>query len=1250
MLNRTVVSLVHLKYGNRLVTCVIVMILLIPECAISASIPSHLASFAAELLKASKGKLKAEFGSSFRALIIKETYEALRKERMFNWGSENITQADLVPEIARALGTEKIEKGDSSKIQHIISAKSKTARIKALDKFYTSKGMSAPNQEQLKAIIKKLEAVLQASTKDLVRSYSFQSSVGGERQFTLEWKPEVSRFNIKVEGHRGKNREPFETIIQGKVMSEVAENGRDINISVVPGDELIQVMTSNDIKKREQGIFSKWLDQYGRVWVISPMRRKQNQDSTADKNLSLTNKNTALKKRIGEIRKSRIFLWKNNESGKTVKQQKFKRLSEPYDYLGEKYIVPDGKAEISRLEKEIKQLQNPKQLPVQKYNPVGHAENQSSEENESIFIKVTDAGGYSFSYDQAVRSGMKITARRTIKKAREVLIVPPDVVDQLIKSWNPPEWLELELKDDSESGKLNLQGQRWRLYVTYDGDTHKVKSIHTPYSSKLVLNSSDINVPQAVNSAGDNSDKDLSDEGCDTGNVIANGEPECTLRAAIEQANHDKGQDTIGFDIPGLGQHIIRLQSSLPAITDSLLINGLSQTRAASGTELSTTGPSIVLDGSSTPGAINGLDIQADNFTVKGLLIRGFGGNGIYAEAGSSLTASNIEVVKNCGWGILSEGPISLVGDGTEINKINNNGQGKGAHCVGGGILAEDDGSDHSVADTEIIGNNGPGILCRADDLDLIGVRINDNRGEGVDAFQANVDIREGEYSIIDNEINGNHGHGIDAANINFGGGVMSISNNQGWGIIGDEVQFGDNAHESQHRVDEGKSSRINNNGHGDDCIDWDISEWVKPTPNDPNSHGYTVIDGITHNKYKCIGGGILTKDDGSDHSVANTEIIGNNGPGILSRADNLDLIGVRINDNLGEGVDAFQANVDINEGNYSIIDNEINGNHGHGIDAANIDFRPGVMSISNNHGWGIIGEVVQFGNDANESQHRVDEGKPSRINNNGHGDDCIDWDISEWVKPTSNDPNSHGYTVIDGITHNKYTCIGGGILAKDDGSDAVIGHAVIDTEIIGNNGPGILSNADVLTLIGVRINDNLGDGVRVVSGSIQLSQGRYQIKKNEISGNRGDGVFSGLNDVKVLDGLINIISNCGWGIYVDYGDVKIHAEPENAKIYQPENMINSNGDSRNHKPCIYWDLDEHDAASYKLEKRQGGGVFIDGSLSASALTIMNNHGDGIRASSSVTLSNSKVCLNDGKNILTPEPAHLKNVIEQCEK
>jgi CSLREA domain-containing protein len=92
-----------------------------------------------------------------------------------------------------------------------------------------------------------------------------------------------------------------------------------------------------------------------------------------------------------------------------------------------------------------------------------------------------------------------------------------------------------------------------------------------------------------VNIPGDTHDADLGDGLCDV-NLFGSGQ-QCTLRAAIEQANATPGADVINFNIPdtfGTGVKTINVgaldDSGLPPITDQVTINGYSQPGASPNT------------------------------------------------------------------------------------------------------------------------------------------------------------------------------------------------------------------------------------------------------------------------------------------------------------------------------------------------------------------------------------------------------------------------------------------------------------------------------------------------------------------------------------------------------------------------------------------------------------------------------------------------------------------------------------------
>ena len=105
-----------------------------------------------------------------------------------------------------------------------------------------------------------------------------------------------------------------------------------------------------------------------------------------------------------------------------------------------------------------------------------------------------------------------------------------------------------------------------------------------------------------------------------------------TLRYAMEHANLNPGLDSISFNIPGAGPHVIQPEFNLPHITESIIIDGYSQDGALKAT---TTTPAVLMI--ELDGIIlieddfnSGLTLNAGNCIIRGLMINRFGDNGIH--------------------------------------------------------------------------------------------------------------------------------------------------------------------------------------------------------------------------------------------------------------------------------------------------------------------------------------------------------------------------------------------------------------------------------------------------------------------------------------------------------------------------------------------------------------------------------------------------------------------------------------------
>jgi CSLREA domain-containing protein len=182
-----------------------------------------------------------------------------------------------------------------------------------------------------------------------------------------------------------------------------------------------------------------------------------------------------------------------------------------------------------------------------------------------------------------------------------------------------------------------------------------------------------------VNTGADVADVNPGDGLCDIDSGTS-GE-QCTLRAAIQESNITVGaHDTITFRLGNTIpiDRVIGIASALPEITDPVDILGPNYT-----------GASIILDGGG--GAYNGLEISAGSSTVRKIIIRDFGGHGIYLHGNGSnvIAASKI-------------GPFGLAALADEGNDLH------GIHISGGvgNVIGSETAGWHNI----ISGNGRYGI------------------------------------------------------------------------------------------------------------------------------------------------------------------------------------------------------------------------------------------------------------------------------------------------------------------------------------------------------------------------------------------------------------------------------------------------------------------------------------------------------------------------------------------------------------
>jgi CSLREA domain-containing protein len=279
-------------------------------------------------------------------------------------------------------------------------------------------------------------------------------------------------------------------------------------------------------------------------------------------------------------------------------------------------------------------------------------------------------------------------------------------------------------------------------------DTPKTLNCFTPQAAALV-----------VNSTADSADANPGDHVCET---FMPGE--CTLRAAIQEANASPGADTINFDIPGAGPYTISPFYELDPISDPVTIDGTTQPSFA-GT------PIIELEGSNAGPDAHGLFIYAGSSTVRGLVINRFTHTGIEIEVnGGNVIQGNYIGTDVTGTLALGNGDY----DGLLILTPNN--------TIGGTTLA---------ARNIISGNKGQGIRMQGSEAsgnivqgNFIGVDSTGTAalGNGTDCCHSGIVMHLGASNNLiggsvpgaGNVISGNTADGVTIADAGTTGNIVA--------------------------------------------------------------------------------------------------------------------------------------------------------------------------------------------------------------------------------------------------------------------------------------------------------------------------------------------------------------------------------------------------------------------------------------------------------------------------------------------
>jgi len=317
-----------------------------------------------------------------------------------------------------------------------------------------------------------------------------------------------------------------------------------------------------------------------------------------------------------------------------------------------------------------------------------------------------------------------------------------------------------------------------------------------------------------VNATSDAGDASPGDNICDTGGLNSAGTAECTLRAAIEEANVSVLVDTISFNIPPTESgysavplsYTIQAGVALPAFSEQVVIDGSTQPDFPGS-------PIIIVDGASAGVAANGLVIGATggNSTIRGLVVQGFSENGILLLGGSNTIAGNH-------LGIGADG-MTIGGNNTSNLEHQGGIRVESSSNLIGGVTSADRNviSGNFFAGIELFGASATGnqVYGNYVGLDVTGTLGRGNTQEGIDLELSDSNIIGGPAAGQRNILSGNGSDGIE---IDGGDGNIVQGNYTGTDVTGTLIIANgrDGVDINENGVDGATNSLIGGTGPGE--------------------------------------------------------------------------------------------------------------------------------------------------------------------------------------------------------------------------------------------------------------------------------------------------------------------------------------------------------------------------------------------------------------------------------------------------
>jgi hypothetical protein len=442
--------------------------------ASAADVPPHLVGFAKSLV----GQIDdADFAAAGDPALSKRAGEVLRRARLRSWAGSSPKTAVDPGKFAEPLGLDLTQEGHRAALDRLLAARDPAARRSVLEDILrqargpqTSRTLHEAEQSFRNALAEQLGSLQKRAKLE----------AGPGESVEIEWDPGTSSVLARV----SLGEDQGEVVLHGGAAGKIVDGELvyDVEADAAP----VTQITPAKQAEINANVFGVWSGSDGAQWIIRGGGEIEAAASAkVDPAALALEQIDSARQQLAALEKDKVFIWVDPGGGEVI-QKKFKRLGEPYRFdraRSENFHRDEIAALRERIAAAEKELKLP---PVKQHDPLG-LKKIAGGKGRAIEIEVWEASGWRYLYDEASFDGKRLTASRTLRDARDISDLPDWVINGLVTSWSPPEWIEFEAKFNPRDKSISLEGLWWRLNVTYDPTYHNIESIHTPYSMPRVL-------------------------------------------------------------------------------------------------------------------------------------------------------------------------------------------------------------------------------------------------------------------------------------------------------------------------------------------------------------------------------------------------------------------------------------------------------------------------------------------------------------------------------------------------------------------------------------------------------------------------------------------------------------------------------------------------------------------------------------------------------------------------------------------